>query len=131
MVLIDTSVWVDYFNGVANPQTDHLDFLLGQQPVALGDLVMCEVLQGFRHEKDFKKARYFFEKLPFYQLGGYSICLKASEHFRFLRKNGVTIRKTIDIIIATACVEYDLKLLHNDRDFDAMEKIKGFQAIRL
>ena len=123
MVLVDTSVWVDYFNGVDSRQTNILDALLYSELVAVGDLILAEVLQGFRSEKDFNKARDYLEHLPFYLLGGHDVAVASAKNFRILRKKGITIRKTIDVLIATAAIYYDFELLHNDRDFDAMKSI--------
>ena len=128
MVLIDTSVWIDYFNGVSNWQTERLDLLLDIEPVALGDLILTEVLQGFRKDADFRKAQTFFAGLLFYELGGYEVCLQAARNYRVLRTKGVTVHKTIDVIIATACIEWDLELLHNDRDFNPLQKILGLRT---
>jgi predicted nucleic acid-binding protein len=128
MVLIDTSVWIDYFNGVSNWQTERLDLLLDIEPVALGDLILTEVLQGFRKDADFRKAQTFFAGLPFYELGGYEVCLQAARNYRVLRAKGVTVHKTIDVIIATACIEWDFELLHNDQDFDPLQKILGLRS---
>jgi predicted nucleic acid-binding protein len=129
MVLADTSVWIDYFNGVANWQTDRLDFLLDAEPVALGDLILTEVLQGFRRDSDFRKAQAFLAELPFYELGGYEVCLQAARNYRTLRRRGVTVRKTIDVIIATACIEWDFELLHNDGDFDALHRALNLRVV--
>ena len=129
MVLADTSVWIDYFKGVSTWQSDRLDLLLDTEPVALGDLILTEVLQGFRNDRDFRKAQTFLADLPFYELGGYAVCLQAARNYRALRAKGVAIHRTIDVIIATACVEWNFKLLHNDRDFDALQKFIGFEVV--
>jgi predicted nucleic acid-binding protein len=129
MVLADTSVWIDYFNGVSTWQSDRLDLLLDTEPVALGDLILAEVLQGFRNDSNFRKAQTFLAELPFYELGGYAVCLQAARNYRALRAKGVTVHKTIDVIIATACIEWNFKLLHNDRDFDALQNIIGLQVV--
>jgi predicted nucleic acid-binding protein len=130
MVLADTSVWVDYFKGVVNWQTDRLDWLLSAQPVALGDLILTEILQGFDREADFQRARSFLLALPFYELGGYQLCLQAANNYRTLRRRGISIRKTIDVIIATGCIAWSLELLHNDRDFAPMEEILGLKVVK-
>ena len=130
MVLADTSVWVDYFNGVVNWQTDRLDWLLGAQPVALGDLILTEILQGFDRETDFQRALAALSGLPFYELGGYRLCLQAANNYRTLRRRGISVRKTIDVIIATGCIEWDLELLHNDRDFVPMERVLGLKVLK-
>ena len=129
MVLADTSVWIDYFNGVSNWQTERLDLLLDTEPVALGDLILTEVLQGFRKDTDFRRAQAFLGVLPFYELGGYEVCLQAARHYRALRAKGLTVHKIIDVIIATACIKWNFELLHNDRDFDAFHKILGLQLV--
>lgn len=123
MVLVDTSVWVDYFNGVGSRQTDILDALLCSELIAVGDLILAEVLQGFRSERDFNQAKNYLEPLPFYLLGGRDIAIASAKNFRTLRKQGITVRKTIDVLIATAAIYYGFELLHNDRDFDAMQSI--------
>jgi predicted nucleic acid-binding protein len=130
MVLADTSVWIDYFNGVVNWQTDRLDWLLSAQPVALGDLILTAVLQGFDREVDFQRARSLLSVLPFYELGGYKLCLQAANNYRNLRRRGISVRKTIDVIIATGCVEWNLELLHNDRDFTLMERVLGLKVVK-
>ena len=129
MVLADTSVWIDYFNGVSTWQSERLDFLLDSEPVALGDLILAEVLQGFRNESDFRRAQTFLAELPFYELGGYAVCLQAARNCRVLRSQGITVHKTIDVIIATACIEWNFKLLHNDRDFEPLRTIIGLQVV--
>ena len=118
MILVDSSVWIDYFRGAATPQTDKLDALLGTEPVATGDLILTEVLQGFVSDRDFNQARKLFDSLDIIDLGGRDIAIQAARNFRVLRGLGVTVRKTIDTIIATRCIESRLTLLYSDRDFD-------------
>ena len=130
MILPDTSVWIDYFNGRVNWQTERLDLLLDSEPVALGDLILTEVLQGFRKDADFRKAQAFLADLSFYELGGYEVCLQAARNYRTLRIRGVTVHKTIDMIIATACIKWNFELLHNDGDFDALQMIPGLRVVR-
>lgn len=122
MIFVDSSVWIDYFNGTNTPETDHLDSLLGTEPLGLGDLVLTEVLQGFRLKKDYEKAKRLLTSLAVYDLLGKEMAIKCAEHFRFLRKRGVTIRKTADVIIATFCIENSLPLLHSDKDFEPFQK---------
>lgn len=117
MTFVDSSVWVDFFNGTQSVETDWLDGVLGKEPVGLGDLVLIEVLQGFRREKDYTTARELLTSLTVFTLGGQDIALKSADNFRFLRKQGVTVRKTIDVLIATFCIEKNLPLLHSDKDF--------------
>ena len=116
MILVDSSVWIDYFRGHATPQTDTLDRLLGDQPLAVGDLILTEVLQGFASERDFAQARRVLTSLTVVDLGGQDIAIQAAKNFRALRALGITTRKTIDTVIATRCIESDYELLHCDRD---------------
>jgi predicted nucleic acid-binding protein len=120
VILVDSSVWIDYFNGVSTWQTDLLDISLSKTPVILGDLILTEVLQGFRYDKDYETAKDLLSALPFRQIGGYNVAVQSAQNYRRLRKAGVTVRKTIDIIIATFCIIEGLILLHDDRDFDPM-----------
>ena len=117
MIVVDASVWIDFFNGSSTPEVERLDALLGVIPVAVGDLTLVEVLQGFRLERDVATARQLFQSLPVLAMLGPQNAYKAAENYRFLRRKGITVRKTIDGIIATACVEAKLPLLFSDRDF--------------
>ena len=120
MILVDSSVWIDYFNGISTWQTDLLDNYLSDVPVVIGDLVLTEVLHGFKSNKDYEIAKTFLSALPFRQMGGYNVAIQSAQNYRLLRKAGITVRKTIDIIIATFCIMEGLTLLHDDRDFDPM-----------
>ena len=121
MILVDSSVWIDYFNGIKSWQTDLLDDLLSNTPIIIGDLILLEVLQGFRSDEDYEKAKSYLSVLPFRIIGGYEVAIKSSQNYRILRKKGITVRKTIDVLIATFCIQEELTLLHNDRDFDPIE----------
>jgi len=118
VILVDSSVWIDYFRGTATPQADRLDSLLGAELIAIGDLILTEVLQGFDSERDFSLAARLLTSLFIVDLAGRDIALQAAKNFRALRARGVTVRKTIDAIIATRCIESRLPLLYSDRDFD-------------
>lgn len=120
MIVIDSSVWIDYFNGIPTWQTDLLDDYLSNVPVIIGDLILTEVLQGFKSDKAYETARTLLSDLPFRQMGGYDVAIQSARNYRLLRKEGVTVRKTIDVIIATFCIMEGLTLLHDDRDFDPM-----------
>ncbi len=122
MLLVDSSVWIDYFNGIINWQTDLLDKKLENDQVVIGDLILTEVLQGFKSDKDFNLAKSVLSNLKLYSIGGYDIALESANNYRFLRKQGVTIRKTIDVIIGTFCIYNNFRLLHKDNDFLPMEK---------
>lgn len=130
MILVDSSVWIDYFKGIINTQTEKLDGLLGQKPLAIGDLMLTEVLQGFGTEREFNAACRMLTSLTIVELGGEEIAIKAARNFRTLRKLGVTIRKTIDTVIATRCIEDGLELLHNDRDFVPFVTHLGLRVVR-
>ena len=118
MILVDSSVWIDYFNGNPTWQTDLLDNYLSDVPIIMGDLILTEVLQGFKYDKDFETAKSFLNALPFREIGGYNVAVQSAENYRKLRKAGITVRKTINVIIATFCIVEGLTLLHDDRDFD-------------
>ncbi len=118
MILVDSSVWIDYFRGAATPQTDRLDALLGAEPLATGDLILTEVLQGFDSERHFNNALRLLTSLSVIDIAGQEIAEQAARNFRILRARGVTVRKTIDTLIATRCIEGGYALLYSDRDFD-------------
>ena len=130
MILVDSSVWIDYFNGAATTECDVLDALLGRELVLIGDLILTEVLQGFRTDAGYHKARSLLKPLDFCRLGGRTVALAAAENYRYLRSRGITVRKTIDVIIASYCILDSLELLHADRDFDAMEQHIGLRVYR-
>jgi predicted nucleic acid-binding protein len=128
MVVVDTSVWIDYIHGHKTPHTNALDYELLRNQVITGDLLIAEFLQGFRNDKDFEAAKEIINSLIYCDMLGKDIAIKSASNFRFLRKNGITIRKTIDIIIGTFCIEHEFILLHNDRDFEPMEKFLGLRV---
>jgi len=130
MVVVDTTVWIDYILGLDTPYTNALDHELLNNQVITGDLLMTEFLQGFRNDRDFEVAKKIMDSLIYCDMLGKDIALKSAMNFRFLRKNGITIRKTADIIIGTFCIEHELPLLHNDKDFEPMEKYLGLQVYK-
>lgn len=129
MLVVDTSVWVDYFNGVENAQTDFLNRVLDSTPILIGDLILAEVLQGFRHDPDFEKVRRTLGKFMQDSMVGPALAVQSARNYRFLRQKGITVRKTIDSLIATFCIENDHELLHNDTDFDGYEEHLGLHVI--
>ncbi len=129
MILVDSSVWIDYFRGVPTPEAELLDDLLGRELVATGDLILLEVLQGFSRDRDFQRARKLMSELEVIDLGGVGLAVQAAKNFRKLRELGVTVRKSIDTLIATRCIESDLELLHSDRDFDAFERHLALRVV--
>ncbi len=130
MMVVDSSVWVDFFNGTRNKQTDLLDQLLGHERILIGDIILTEVLQGFRRDAEFQRARELLEALEFRAMLGKEMALRCAENYRKLRKAGVTVRKTIDVMIATFCIEGGHELLHSDRDFDVMGKYLGLKVVQ-
>lgn len=128
MILVDSSVWIDYFRGTASAQTDQLDTLLGNELIIIGDLILAEVLQGFNAERDFNQAKKLLTALEVVDLGGQKIAIQAAQNFRILRAMGITVRKTIDTIIATYCIENKIPLLYSDRDFDPFVQHLGLDS---
>lgn len=128
MILVDSSVWIDFFKGSSTPQSERLDALLGQEPLLVGDLILTEVLQGFNSEKDFNQARTLLTSLDVIELAGQDVAIQAARNFRLLRAQGVTVRKTIDTVIATRCIEGDLSLLFSDRDFQPFVQHLGLRC---
>lgn len=128
MTLVDSSVWIDYFRGTRTPEADLLDSLLGTEPVLIGDLILTEVLQGFSTDADVARAQSLLEALDIVALGGTEVCIQAAPNFRALRRKGITVRKTIDTIIATACITKGYALLYSDRDFDAFVDHLGLRS---
>jgi predicted nucleic acid-binding protein len=129
LILVDSSVWIDYFKGTVTAQTEKLDTLLGSEPLAIGDLILTEVLQGFAGERDFNQARKMLTSLTVVELGGQEIAIQAAKNFRTLRSLGVTVRKTIDTFIATRCIESGYDLLHNDKDFEPFVRHLGLRVV--
>ena len=129
MILIDSTVWVDYFNGRITPQTNYLDSILTSVPILVGDLILAEVLQGFRQDADFEQARRALSKFEIVSMVSPDLAIQSARNYRTLRKKGITVRKTIDSLIATFCIENSHDLLHNDSDFDPYEQHLGLQVI--
>jgi len=129
MVLVDSSVWINYFNGQVTWHTEILDQMLLQIPVLTGDLILTEVLQGFKNDKDYRKARECMSILPCKQMGGYDLAIKSAGNYRKLRKKGITVRKNIDIIIGTFCINENIPLLHDDKDFEPMSEHLSLKTI--
>ena len=131
MILVDSSVWIDFFRGTVTPETERLDALLGSELLVVGDLILAEVLQGFSSERDFHQARKLLTALDVVTLGGPEIAIQAARNLRTLRARGVTIRKTIDTLIATWCIESDYALLFSDRDFEPFVEHLGLRSALL
>lgn len=131
MILVDSSVWIDYFRGDATPGTTALDDMLGREQVIVGDLILAEILQGFDTEAQAARAERLLGSLETIELGGRDAAVAAAASFRALRRAGVTVRKTIDTLIASCCIREGHVLLHNDRDFDAFETHLGLRVLRV
>jgi predicted nucleic acid-binding protein len=129
MVFVDTSLWIDYFRGIDSVKTGKLHELLQNERVAIGDLIIVELMQGFKTKSQIISARQIISRLEYYDMVGKDIAFKAAENYRLIRSKGVTVRKTIDIIIGTFCIENQFKLLHNDHDFDPMVKYAGLAIL--
>jgi len=125
MILVDTSVWIDFFNGTDTLQTHTLDHLLDTELVITGDIILAELLQGFRSDSDFRQAWEAMDGLDCYVLAGKEVAIKSAENYRFLRREGFTIRKATDMIIATFCIINNIPLLYGDRDFDPIAEHLG------
>ncbi len=130
MIVVDSSVWVDYFTGAISKQTNKLDTILGQEPVAIGDLILTEVLQGFKQNKDYNTASALFDELIVFDMLGKDIAIKSAENYRVLREKDITICKTANTIIASFCIERRLPLLFSDEDFKPFVKHLGLTEIR-
>jgi predicted nucleic acid-binding protein len=130
MIFVDSTVIIDYLNGIDNWQVEKLDSILGKEVVVIGDFILTEVLQGFKSDNDYKKAKLILNEFPILNILGEEMAIKSADNFRFLRKNGITIRKTIDVIIATFCIENNLELLHNDRDFEPFVQFLNLKTVK-
>jgi predicted nucleic acid-binding protein len=129
MVIVDTTVWIDYLRGTENPETRWLDRELQRQRLGLTDLILCEVLQGIRDQSAFAKVRSDLLKFQVFPAGGSLLAIAAAQNHRDLRQRGYTVHKTIDCLIATFCLQARHKLLHRNRDFDCFEKVLGLQVL--
>ena len=130
MILVDSSVWIDFFRNQPTAQAEWLDRNLGVEGLVVGDLILAEVLRGFRDDRGFNEARRMLRRLSQVSLCGEELAVEAALNFRKLRARGVTVRGTVDVIIATRCLKDGLQLLHDDRDFDAFETHLGLQVVR-
>ena len=131
MIVVDSSIWIDYFNGAISNKTNWLDESLGIEPIIMGDIILAEVLQGFQNEKDFKTAKKLLLEFPFMDMIGQELAIKSAMNYRALRQKGITIRKTIDVMIGTFCIHNNFFLLHNDKDFDPLEKHLKLKVMKI
>jgi hypothetical protein len=129
VIIIDTTVWIDYLGGSVNPYTDWLDRELHRRPLGLTDLILCEVLQGVRDESDFRRVRRELSRFAIYSTGGKELAIASAQNYRLLQARGHTVRKTIDCLIASFCLLDGHSLVHRDRDFDAFEQYLGLAVV--
>lgn len=129
MTLIDTTVWIDYFRNRSTPETEWLDREVSRQRLGLTDLILCEVLQGIRTPREFEATRTALERFEIFSAGGATLAVTAAQHYQTLRLQGVTVRKTIDCLIASFCLIHSHYLLHNDRDYDPFEERLGLRVV--
>lgn len=129
MVIVDTTVWIDYLRTADNPETQWLDRELQRRRLGLTDLILCEVLQGVRDERTATRVRAHLLKFRIFQTGGSALAIAAAGNYRELRRSGFTVRKTIDCLIATFCLSGGHELLHRDHDFDCFEKALGLRVV--
>ncbi|HSN31758.1 MAG TPA: PIN domain nuclease [Ideonella sp.] len=129
MILVDSSVWIDFFRNEPTLQAEWLDRNLGVEGLVVGDLILAEVLQGFKDDKGFNEARRLLGQLEQVSVGGTELAIEAARNYRRLRTAGVTVRGTVDVLIATRCMADGLRLLHSDRDFDAFEQHLGLRVV--
>jgi predicted nucleic acid-binding protein len=130
MVIVDSSVWIDYFNGRDIPEVAKLDRLLETELLGVGDLILTEVLQGFRQDKDYQTAKRLLTSLTVFEMLGAGMAIKSADNFRDLRKKGITVRKTIDVMIATFCIENGHELLFSDKDFTPFVEHLGLMTAK-
>ena len=131
MILIDSSVWIDYFNGQITPETNKLDTLLGVEPLGIGDFILTEVLRGFRSDLDYQTAKKLMMTLSIFEMLGTDMAIQSADNFRILRKRGITVRKTADVIIASYCIEHNYSLLFADKDFLPFVAHLGLKAVTI
>jgi predicted nucleic acid-binding protein len=130
VIVVDTSVWIDYLRGIASDRVERLCTLMRRQPeMLIGDLILCEVLQGCRSEAEATEVEAALREFAIVPLCTPDLAVRAAANYRLLRRRGVTIRTTIDIIIGTFCIERGHTLLHSDRDFEPMERLLGLRTI--
>ena len=129
MVIVDTTVWIDYLRGASNQETAWLDREMKQRRLGLTDLILCEVLQGVRDPGTFRQVHDELLRFHVFPTGGVDLATKAARNYRALRAEGHTVRKTIDCWIATFCLMSGHELLHRDHDFDPFEKLLGLNVV--
>jgi predicted nucleic acid-binding protein len=130
MIIVDSTVWVDYVNGKSNEETRLLEARIGREEIGLTDLIFCEVLQGLRSEREFEEVKTGLLEFSIFPTGGTEMAAETAMNYRKLRARGFTVRKTIDCWIATFCIREGHELLHRDRDFEPFENELGLRVVR-
>jgi predicted nucleic acid-binding protein len=131
MIVVDTSVWIDHLNDIATPEVTELRYLVGREPILVGDLILCEVLQGLRSDREAAQVERALRRFHVASMLDADLAARAAQFYRQLRSKGITFRKTIDLIIATFCIERGHALLHADRDFEPIEQHLGLHVVRV
>lgn len=129
MIVVDSAVWIDFFKGQLTPATAHLSQMLGHEHILVGDLILCEVLQGAHNDKRARDFELTMRRCEFVEMSGCDLAAAAAAKYRQLRATGITVRKTIDVLIGTYCILHRHTLLHSDRDFDPMERYLGLKVV--
>jgi predicted nucleic acid-binding protein len=129
VIIVDTTVWVDYFRGASTPHADWLNVNLSRERLGLTDMILCEVLQGIPDERSFRSVRRELLTCEVFEMGGVELAVATAENYRALRSAGRTVRRTIDCLIATFCLLEGHQLLHNDRDYDPFEETLGLSVL--
>lgn len=131
MIMVDTSAWIEYFKNSTNQAVKNVDYCLQHNLIAMGDLIYCEIMQGIKDKKERDQLSSLLLSLPKFDMVGFEIAAKSAENYRRLRFKGITVRKTIDVLIATFCIEKKFQIIHNDRDFDVMSDHLGLEIYSL
>jgi hypothetical protein len=129
LIVVDSSVWIDYLNEVGSRQTDRLDHLLGSGSILVGDLILCEILQGFRTEAEAQRTEAAMSSFEFASMVGREVAVRSAADYRALRRRGITVRRTVELLIAEFCILNGHSLLHADRDFDVFERELGLRIV--
>lgn len=129
MIVVHSSVWIDHFNGTASSASEKLHALLGVESLAVGDCILAEVLQGFRKDADYRVAKKLMTSLTVFDMLGQRSAIRCADNFRALRKRGITVRRTVDVVIASFCIQRNLPLLFQDRDFLPFVEHLGLRSV--
>jgi predicted nucleic acid-binding protein len=129
MILVDSSVWIDHLNAHVTAQVQTLRWLIPRVQITVGDLILCEILQGLDTEQDARAVEGALRQFPIVSITSPALAISAAANYRSLRRRGITIRRTIDLLIGTFCIDEGYSLLHADRDFEPMERYLGLRTV--